>query len=277
MHAPRAKEFLGQIPSLTHDLPCSIELLQKLSSMIYDHSIASAEEIGALIGRDQSFAAKALALANSPFYGLQRKISTIGRAVAVLGVREIRNMIFIIHYKRLATMLQPELLDMNAFLDHNLRVAEKAKALSEVAGKGVPEELYTAGLLHDIGKVLTALHRPEDWRRIVLGRKAREMWAAEAAYWGIDHGTIGAMAMEAWKLPPVLVEPVRFHHCPEQAGAYREMAVMLSVAGSLVSGHVPSGTTEKLLLEELGVDQRILRQVMVSGVSVGRRDPSLLH
>jgi putative nucleotidyltransferase with HDIG domain len=277
MNAPRANEFLGQIPSLTHDLPCSIELLQKLSAMIYDHSLASAEEIGALIGRDQSFAAKALALANSPFYGLQRKVSTVGRAVAVLGVREIRNMIFIIHYKRLATMLQPELLDMNEFLDHNLKVAEKAKVVCEVAGKGEPEELYTAGLLHDIGKVLIALHRPEDWRRIVLGRKSREMWAAEAAYWGVDHGTIGAMAMEAWKLPPVLVEPIRFHHCPEFAGAHREMAVILSVADSFVSGNVPSETSEKLLLEELGIDQRTLHQALISGVSDSGRDPSLLH
>jgi putative nucleotidyltransferase with HDIG domain len=255
MNSEKANEFLREIPALTHDLPCSAELLQNLSAMVYDRSLASVEEIGEMIGRDQSFSAKTLALANSSFYGLQGKVSSVGRAVAVLGLREIRNMIFIIHYKRLASMLQPELLNVGLFLAHNLKVGMLARSLSGISEKGDPDELFTAGLLHDIGKILTALHRPDDWRRIIVDRGERSMWAAETAYWGLDHGKIGALALNAWNLPQAITEPVRCHHCPERASAFKDESIILSLADrfSLSNGYEQDDEL-LMMLAELGLD-----------------------
>jgi HD-like signal output (HDOD) protein len=271
MSAKRGNEFLREIPTLTHDLPCSAELLKKLSAMIYDSSLASIEEIGELISRDQAFSAKALALANSPFYGLQGKVSSVGRAVAVLGLRELRNMIFIIHYKRLASMLQPGLLDLGVYLTHNLQVGMLARLLTEFTGKGDPDELFTAGLLHDIGKILTALHRPGDWKKITAERGFGSTWAAETAYWGFDHGLVGSIALNAWGLPLVLSEPVRYHHCPEHASAFREEAAILCLADRFTTS---AGTVQDdelaVMLDELGIDPDLalgeLRQcVILSG------------
>ncbi|MFP4515627.1 MAG: HDOD domain-containing protein [Desulfovibrionales bacterium] len=225
-----AESFLQEIQKSKLDLPCSPDLLEKLSDIVYEGSLTTVEEVGALIDHDQSFSAKALALANSAFYGFQGRVTSIGRAVSVLGLRELRNMVFLMLYKRLSARIDARFFDFPSYLIHNYQVAVLAKELSMMAGHGDPEEVFTAGLLHDIGKILTAIYRAEDWKRIIAKDDTAPVWKAEQEYWGMDHGTVAEVALKSWNMPPVLSEPVGCHHRPKSASRHHEEALLIQLA-----------------------------------------------
>jgi len=90
-------------------------------------------------------------------------------------------------------------------------------------------------VLHDLGKLLTALHRADDWRAIdALTREQRVSYSeAEEDYWGIEHGVLGSMVLGAWNLPEEITEPVNWHHAPMHSPSHRREALVLCVADAM--------------------------------------------
>ena len=240
MQESRGREFLATLSERCQDLPFSPLILQDLFKATDASSMASLEDVASIISRDQGLSARLLALANSAFYGLQSQVTSISRAAALLGVKEIRNLALLTGVKAMTEKhLPPDDFHLKDYWSHNLKVAVIAMDLDESCGFQEPQIVYTAGMLHDLGKLLTALYAPEDWSAIqeLMEREGEPSHRAENAYWALEHGVVGSMALAAWNLPRELSEPVNWHHSPHLAKDLAKEAGLINLA-DLLSYHV---------------------------------------
>ncbi|MFW5838125.1 MAG: HDOD domain-containing protein [Desulfovibrionaceae bacterium] len=236
MSQEAGQQFLAELPDIRHDLPYSPELLQKLFMQTRDDSYASLEAIAGTISSDQGLTAKVLSLANSAFYGLQAQVSSVTRAIAVLGLREIRNIVLSLGVSHLTRLYPPaDSFDLEIYWRHQMVVALSAKTLTRKSNGASPDTMFAAGLLHDLGKLIIAMHRPKDWEAIHQLTQERDIpyLEAEEMHWGLDHAIVGALVMRSWDLPADLSEAVNWHHSPELAPDHKHEAELLCLADAL--------------------------------------------
>ncbi|WP_243311157.1 HDOD domain-containing protein [Fundidesulfovibrio agrisoli] len=239
------QRFLLDLPGMRHNLPYSPALLTTLYSQTGQTSVTPLDEIAETLGRDQGLTAKVLTVANSAFYGLQQEVNTVARAIAVLGLAEVRTLVLAVGVKALTDSKDfPRDFPVGPYWEHQLSVAIVARMLAPLMGGGDPDNLFTAGVLHDLGKLLTALHRPEDWRAISALAEGGSISYSEAEdeYWGIEHGVVGSMVMGAWNLPADLTEPVNWHHAPMHSPLHRRDALVLCVADAMAHAAAETGS-----------------------------------
>ncbi|EPR41447.1 putative signal transduction protein [Desulfovibrio sp. X2] len=238
MSLERGQQFLRQLAGVHHDLPFSPKILQRLFSQTGQESTASLHDIAETIAPDQGLTTRLLAVANSAFYGLQSQVTSVHRAATVLGIKDIRNIVMAVGvHGMLKGYTLPEELDLLAYWRHQLTVGQTAFQLAAEAGRPERDNLFTAGLLHDLGKLIVAMHAPGDWLAIERLRQERGIpyRKAEDAYWGLEHGVVGALVLKSWDLPPDLHEPINWHHSPLAAPDYRQQALFLCLADMLVN------------------------------------------
>lgn len=269
----RGQQFLENLSEHGLELPFDPVLMQDLFAMTGDNAAASLDAVADVIAQDPGLTTTILGLANSAFYGLQSEVTSVGRAVAVLGVRELRNVVLMLGVGSLVkNQRPPEGFDLREAWRHQLKVASTARLLREAfedndtATEGVApppplpdaDTLFTAGLLHDVGKLLMALFAPEDWKA-VHGRVMLENISfrrAEDEHWGLDHGLVGALALKGWNLPEGLTEPVSWHHAPSACPQpHRAAAVILHLADAIawdMDGHPAAKVDTDFIATVLG-------------------------
>ena len=233
MSQERGQRFLLELPAIRNDLPFSPDLLTRLFHLTDEDATSPLTDIATAIAEDQGLSTRVLAMANSAFYGLQAQVRTVSRAVAVLGLREVRALVVLLGMHGLAYHRPlPAGFALDPYLEHQLAVAVAAQALAGQTRAMDTDDAFTAGVLHDLGKLLTALYRPEDWlAQAALATAEVLPWhEAEERHWGLDHGLIGAMVLRSWNLPDTLTEPVNWHHAPEAAPGPREPARIIGLA-----------------------------------------------
>lgn len=221
----RRIEQVGELPTLPH-------VVQKLASMIGRPNI-SAEEIGALIEKDQVLSAKVLRLANSPFYGFPSRIASVAHAVVVLGLSVVKGLTLC------ATAFDMmKNAGMNELWRHSLGVAITAHILGAKAGMKNPEEVFVGGLLHDIGKVVLYVKWPDVGQQITLAIRntSRSLMETEQALFEVSHADVGGWLATAWHLPTSLREPILHHHSPSAAQDAKLQTAIVHVADVLVKG-----------------------------------------
>lgn len=219
-------EKLGDLPTLPH-------VVQRLAAMIGRPTV-STEEIGAIIEKDQVLAAKVLRLANSPFYGFPSRIGSVAHAVIVLGFNVVKGLTLCA--SALSIMKDA---GMDQLWRHSLGVAITANLLAARLGIKNPEELFVAGLLHDIGKVVLYVKWPEVGACIKDASKAggdRSLFELEQELMGLSHADIGGCLANAWNLPVTLREPILYHHAPTLATEAALQTAIVHVADILVKG-----------------------------------------
>ena len=138
-------------------------VVRKLLSVM-DDDRSSADDISAVLASDQALAAKVLKLVNSSFYGMSGQVSTISRAVVILGVSAVRNLALGLSIAGIMGKGRQSSL-WSRFWDHSLAAATAAEHLARETGYPDPEEAFVAGLLHDVGHLVFMLAAPGDfWR-----------------------------------------------------------------------------------------------------------------
>lgn len=216
---------LGELPTLPH-------VVQKLASTI-GRSNVSAEEIGTLIEKDQVLSAKVLRLANSPFYGFPARIASVGHAVVVLGLNVVKGL-------TLCATAFDIMKDagMEQLWRHSLGVAITAQILGARLAIKNPEEVFVAGLLHDIGKVVLYVKWPDVGGRIRTAQKTgdRPMMQIEQELLELTHADVGGWLANTWHLPTALREPIQYHHKPTAAQEAVLQTAIVHVADILVKG-----------------------------------------
>ncbi len=252
-HMEDARSFLDDLANSPPLLPCEPDLLPRLFKATREDSTLSAADLAALIERSQKLASRVLSIANSACYALESSITSLQRAVSVLGFNEVRSLTLMAAASAVFEGAKmPKDFNCRNLWRHHLLAAALAKALS-AALRGAdgqspvdldPDEAYVTGLLHDIGKELLAAKRPAVWEAVEDLRRETGLSFTEAEneYWGMDHSMFGARMLEYWKLPLLLTDTISWHHAPDLAPTRRAEAALLAAANRLANeGLGPDG------------------------------------
>lgn len=203
---------------------------------LVDNPKTSASRLGKVISSDQALTAKVLKIANSPFYGFPKKISTIDFAIIVLGFDALREIIISISLVSSLQKKSDSYLDAKTFWDHSISTAIVARRLGRDLGYRVNGEVFVGGLLHDMG--ISIIHRyfNNDFKRIVeIARETNlSFLEAEESVMGVTHAEVGGWLAERWNLPDHLIEAVSLHHVPEQATRNPDLVAIIHCADVLV-------------------------------------------
>lgn len=213
-------------------LPSPPELVVRINAMIADRSCGP-HEIGRVVGSDPALAARVLSTANSSFYGLQEPVHSAEQAATVIGVRSLRNIAMqasiVARYEHLEG---GDVFDLNELWEHSERCAQLSQMLGAASRLELalaPDEFYTCGLLHDIGKV--ALLESLGDQYVDVLREARSagvpLHHREQALLEFTHVDVGALIAARWNLPSAVALSIAYHHGPnERVFAHPEVAVV---------------------------------------------------
>lgn len=260
-HPGRLQDRLARLLDSTSDLPTLPEVVLRLQQLVRREDAAPAA-ISAEIRRDPVLAARVLRAANAA--ALARAgvaVQTVDAAVTRLGLRRVGTLCLAAETIRL--FQDGRQLDHQAFWRHSFTVASVATAIAERLGIPHAEELYLAGLLHDLGILILDQHLPEAYavvqEAVSTGRPRAEV---ERRALGMDHGGIGARWLAHWSLPEAQITAVADHHRTTEAlGLVSTGGVVLAAAEALV-GEYGAGLDEEgppegdadLLLAALGLE-----------------------
>lgn len=233
------REFMNpEVQALVKDVSDLVSLPEVAIRIneIVDDPNSSAEDIGKIIAHDPGLAARLLKIANSPLYGLSTEISTISRAVTILGTKQLRDLVLSTTASHAFDGIPNELISLQEFWKHSLYCGLLAQKLAKMSKMTKDESMFIAGLLHDVGQLVMFNRMPEKSRQALLlvleGTEDLEMYQAEQQIFGFDHTQVGAELVKNWHLPADLQECVAFHHDPSQATAYPAEVAIVHIANS---------------------------------------------
>ncbi|SDL19510.1 HDIG domain-containing protein [Maridesulfovibrio ferrireducens] len=203
---------------------------------VVDDPTASAQEIAAVVGLDVAISTQLLKLVNSPLYGFPSEISSLVRAVALVGSRELCTLALGLSTISYFKDIPPELIDMRSFWMHSLSCGIFSKILAEKVKGVVPEVMFTAGLLHDVGRLIVFKKMPCSSIQAML--YARENFIplveAEDMTLGFNHTDVAKDMLGKWKFPNELTDAISNHHSPHNADS-KVQATILQVADNLAN------------------------------------------
>jgi putative nucleotidyltransferase with HDIG domain len=211
-------------------------------------------ELAALIARDQSLTARLLRLANSAFFAVRSRVTSIPQAVTVLGFVRVRDLVVgLTVWSALDARDPAGRRYRKRMWTHSATVAAVAKMLAERTG-GDGGAAFAAGLLHDVGKLVLGLRLGGTYWALLdeAAERGETAAAVEQEAFGCHHGTVGGWLLQLWQLPPSLIDPVAYHHDPLQPEFGLDLTSVVAVADRLVAATDPeSGTARADVLAEI--------------------------
>lgn len=228
---------IEQIVQKTSDLPtipaAAIKVMRETQS-----SKASAATVARILVTDQALSAKVLRLANSAFYGLSRKITDLGEAVVVLGMKSVKNLALVAGtYPWMQRPLTGYCLGPEEMWRHAFGTAVASQLVARATRKASEDVAFTAGLLHDLGKVALSVWLENKMGAILLyaGREGISYDEAERRVLGYDHCQVGYHLATNWNLPEEICACNLYHHKPSNATEFQELVDCVHVGDYICS------------------------------------------
>lgn len=228
---------IEQIVAKTTDLPtipaAAIKVMREAQS-----SSASAATVAKIIVTDQALSARVLRLANSAFYGLSRRIVDLPEAVVVLGMKTVKNLALVAGtYPWMQRPVTGYCLGPAEMWRHAFGTAVASQLIATASRKAPEDVAFTAGLLHDLGKVALSVWIEEKLGAILLyaGREGIAFDEAERRVLGYDHCQVGFHLATNWNLPEEICEAALHHHAPSQAREYQNVVDCVHVGDYICS------------------------------------------
>lgn len=187
----------------------------KFSEAIRD-PLTSNQDLENIVSEDSALAAKVLMIANSALYNFPSKIDTISNAITIIGHKQLSEIILSCSIVAMFKDIPQDVIDMEQFWRHSIAVATAARILAASRREQNIEKYFTAGLLHDIGKLIIFVEAPKYALEVIQQCAIRSelMYKVEKDVLGFDHAKLGAMLLKKWKLPDSVVSAVYYHHMP---------------------------------------------------------------
>jgi HD-like signal output (HDOD) protein len=209
---------IDEIVRRIHDLPSLPAVVAELLASMEDDDI-DLQQLARKISLDQALTAKTLRLANSSFYGMQSKVTNIQQAMSVLGFHSVRTLVTACGVIGGVPAVPGMQLDFNAFWRHSIATAVWARALARRLRQS-PDTAFTAGLLHNVGKLVLATRFPDEYAEVQIWRREHGGSTAEAQLqvFGVDDTQAGSALAAYWKFPPAIQDAIGQHRRPAATG-----------------------------------------------------------
>ncbi len=235
--AARAARGPASLVQEAGDLASLPEVAARVIGLV-DRPQTTAAQLADVISRDPNLTVRLLRVANSSCYSHRGSVDTVARAVAVLGMRQVRDMTLGISAMRSFEGLPVGVVSMEGFWLHSLHVAVIARLLAEEREPAIADAVFVGGLLHDVGELVMCMCLPDAELEVLWltleGGSDLSQHAAERQLIGFDHAEVGACLARRWNLPPLLHDCIAFHHQPAQAAMAQARAVsIVHVANSI--------------------------------------------
>jgi HD-like signal output (HDOD) protein/ActR/RegA family two-component response regulator len=248
---------LNSIPSLPG---LYLEIVAELRS-----EDASLGRIAEIVSKDAGMTAKILQLANSAFMGARYDITNPTQAVNLIGTEMVRALVLSVHVFSQFEDAKGEASNWALLWEHSTAVACLAQriAVAEKGVKTVVDESFTAGLLHDIGKLVLLARMPKEYGLLLqtIAQAPATLAAAERERFGCTHADLGAYLMSIWGLPHSLIHAVAYHDRPAECLE----TCFSSVTAVHAADAIISSATASLIIQDVALDENYLQQLGLSG------------
>jgi HD-like signal output (HDOD) protein len=254
LHNDRLQLLIAQINTLPSLPRLYLDFLDEIR-----RKHPSTARLGDIIRQDLSLCSKMLQLVNSAFFGLPHKLDNPEQALLYLGLENVRALVLSIQVFSLFDRIEVKPFSLEALWEHSWRVGGLARRIAAFEERPAEEieTAFTAGVLHDLGKLVLVSGVPRAWREAIAAADAGSipLWQAERSRLAATHAEVGAALLALWGLSDPIVEAVAFHHEPEVSGSNSFCALTaVHAANLLVKGEALDGLP---YLESLGLAGRI--------------------
>lgn len=257
------------------NLPVLSQSVSTVLKMV-DNPNIGARNIESAIEKDPAITAKVLKVANSAYYG-GMDIPTVGRAVQFLGLNSIRSLVVGIAFRQMISdPAETPNFNKVEFWRHSLAVAVAARILGKLKLPFKAEELYCAGMMHDVGMLVMDRFMSREFQSALdLCRDSgRPLFEVEREIQGYDHAEIGGLLAEKWSLSKIINHAIRYHHNPTLDGDFYETTCVIAVADVVAhqcgfTNNVDNATYEvdEETAEAIGLDTQQLDTIKTIVVS----------
>ncbi|PKL79435.1 MAG: hypothetical protein CVV27_01805 [Candidatus Melainabacteria bacterium HGW-Melainabacteria-1] len=198
---------------------------------------SSIQDVADVILRDQSMSVKVLKLVNSAYYGFPKRIGTLSHAISILGFETVRGLVLGISI--LDTFRVKEF-DLLRFWEHSIRTASLMSFMAARLCYPRPDEAFTVGLIHDVGKLVFMLKAPDLYHQVVVQADINPC-IQEQALLKMDHAFAGAQVARSWNFPSTYVQAIESHHhrpgLPLDLPSLKEMIYLANAFDHHFNGH----------------------------------------
>jgi len=252
----KIERFIQKMPSLSTTVGKVLEICSRTD--------ASPNELNKVISLDPVLTGQVLKLINSAYYSLMNKVTSLTRAITMLGMNTVKNMaLSTAIIQSVAGSNKSKALPTSRFWVHSIGVGVSAKLLAIARGVAIQEreEFFIAGLLHDIGKVPFG----DEYIHVlsIAGQEQRSLVEVEREHLGIDHQEVGELIAAKWKLSRAMTSCIGYHHDVDMAAEEdRSLVSIVALANMYVNIHdigyagdsFPEHANADMLLESAGLD-----------------------
>jgi len=229
---------------------------------------ATTDDVGAIIAKDMAMTTKLVQVLNSAYFGLPRTITDPTEAVGILGFETVKSLIMTVKLLSQYDKVKPVYFSIDNIWRHSTNVARTARvmALLETGDNDCSGLAYTAGLMHDLGKVILAANFDGQYHGAhnVARKQQVPLWEVEKDIFGATHGEIGAYLLGLWGMSPEVVKVAALHHDPLRSGdtAFSALTAVhvanaLEYEGNLETDGLPVPVLDAAYLQRLGLEERV--------------------
>jgi putative nucleotidyltransferase with HDIG domain len=196
---------------------------------------SGAEEVEKALRYDPGLTAGVLKMANSAYFGLPQRIGSVKQAVVLLGWKRISDLVMV---SCMNTVMDRSVegydMEKGELWRHSVAVSVTSEVLAKELNIQGVDEIFTASLLHDIGKILLSMEVKEQIKNPNLFFEGNQSFdSVEKEYIGLDHAEAGAEILSRWGLPERTINAVRFHHKPDDSPYPDNMLDILHISDAL--------------------------------------------
>ncbi len=245
---------IDQLLEGVEKLPPAPKLLPQLMHALSDIDCDMSAVVD-MITFDPGLTARLLQMCNSAYFGLPRRVASVSEAVARLGFHEVYHVVAIMSGEKFLRPSNASGIDIERMWKHAVITAFAARFVARGI-RADPDMLFTAGLLHDIGKVPMAEALKGEYTELItdISLNGRALVALENASFELNHAEVAGRLLDQWKFAPEFIASVRFHHDSAAAGDHAKFAACVEVADALahtVADLKPDEEPQEVLMPEV--------------------------
>lgn len=191
------------------EVPAMPNVIMRALNVMKDPD-SGAKELAKIISCDQSLSTKVLTLVNSAYYGFSQQVTSISRAISLIGMSKAKNVI-------LTVAIRPMLIKHGdkELWKHSIMTAVGCEHIAKYLKIMDSDEAFVIGFLHDLGKMVLNLKDPALYERVTETANTNyNILETEQAYFGTDHCQMGSLLAKKWQLPLLINNAIKYHHNP---------------------------------------------------------------